>query len=274
MSDLNKISEDGFIWRILNEDQARIILSSEATEEFTVYALYPDDTEAVVDDVYALEDLIEKGDVQFGLEAGFPSESESKDAKPYDMVFDEDGYVLLTSPSDRKRRKDAYVTMNYDGNVANSALSPTGVFPTKKGATAHLGYLERTAGRNDIWITKACFKPARICLDAEGGLRLPYSNPERGLAQIFLRCASGAFPRSIDTNGCRAFYTPDEWQDREERYCLGAELIIVHDRGDLHTLLGGEDTESSGILDDLLREEGYYLEAGTDWYHGLYKCLP
>lgn len=271
MSDLNMISADGFIWRILNEDQARAILASDASEAFTVYVLYPDDTEAVVDSEEELERLIDKVDVKFGLEAGFPSESEFKDAKPYDMVLDEEGYVLLTDPNDNKRRSDVYVTMNHDGNVANSTLSPTGVFPTKKGATTHLGYLERTAGRKDVWITKARFKPARICLDVEGGLRLPHDNPERGLAKMFLRCACEAFPHPIDTNGCRTFYTPDEWRDREEKYCLGADLIIVHYSGDLCRLLSREDTQSSGILNDLLREEGYYLEAGTNWYHGLYR---
>ena len=45
---------------------------------------------------------------------------------------------------------------------------------------------------------------------------------------------------ATNTGGCRVFYSPQEWAERKETYGTKAELIVVHDGGDL-VVRRGED---------------------------------
>lgn len=63
-----KITEkDGFVWRLLTEEQARIIYLLDIE---SVYLLYDDDSEALVMELSDIYDHINKGG-QVGIEVGF-----------------------------------------------------------------------------------------------------------------------------------------------------------------------------------------------------------
>jgi hypothetical protein len=73
------------------------------------------------------------------------------------------------------------------------------------------------------------------------------------------------------TGGCRLFYSPQEWKDRGEHYCTEAELILVYDGGDFHSLVHSVTGESFNKLSKRLAKLGLYIEPGTGWYAGVYK---
>lgn len=72
--------------------------------------------------------------------------------------------------------------------------------------------------------------------------------------------------------GCRAFYTPEEWRDRGERYGLNAELIVVHDGGDMYNFFS-YDSECYSLIEGMtqsLNKVGAYAESCTCWYTAIY----
>jgi hypothetical protein len=78
------------------------------------------------------------------------------------------------------------------------------------------------------------------------------------------------------TGGCRAFYTPQEWQERGEEYATDSELVIVHDGGDLSYLLNWDkfldqsDYQRFEELQHRLKRMGLYIEGCTCWYSAVY----
>ena len=71
----------------------------------------------------------------------------------------------------------------------------------------------------------------------------------------------------------KVFYTPEEWQDRGERYCAQSLLVVVYDgEGDVHRAmsLDGMDYKCNQRLQDALAKIGCYFEEGTHWYGGVY----
>lgn len=75
------------------------------------------------------------------------------------------------------------------------------------------------------------------------------------------------------TGGCRAFYSPDEWKERGERYGLQSVLVICHDGGDLAPALN-LDYEMYDLHDALqahLGRAGFYVEGCTGWYSAVYR---
>jgi hypothetical protein len=74
--------------------------------------------------------------------------------------------------------------------------------------------------------------------------------------------------------GCRAFYTPEEWMARGERYGLNSILIVVHDGGDLAPYFNYDygRYELTEKMRKALKKIGYWSEACTSWYTAIYSC--
>lgn len=73
-----------------------------------------------------------------------------------------------------------------------------------------------------------------------------------------------------------SFYSPKEWRDRGEEYCLNSTCIIASE-GDLCSIWNGYcDNEAYGwaLLDsffNMLQENGLWYELGCHWYAGIYE---
>ena len=86
---------------------------------------------------------------------------------------------------------------------------------------------------------------------------------------------------STITGGCRAFYTPAEWQERGEEYGLDSALIVVHDGGDLARYCNmnyecyrtSEDAPKRewDRMIDALNAAGFWSEQCTSWYTAIYR---
>lgn len=78
---------------------------------------------------------------------------------------------------------------------------------------------------------------------------------------------------TVDTGGCKTFYSPAEWKARGEEYCRNAELIVVYDGGAVAGFFG-YDYEQYDLINDMdqqLFNAGFYSEQGTTWYSGIYE---
>lgn len=71
-----------------------------------------------------------------------------------------------------------------------------------------------------------------------------------------------------DTGGCKAFYSPVEWQERDEEYGLEAPLIVVHDGGDLASYFSFDACDYALYERQVsyLRQHGFFAEQCTSWY--------
>ncbi len=80
------------------------------------------------------------------------------------------------------------------------------------------------------------------------------------------------------TGGCKAFYSPKEWLEREEEYGLGAELVVVYDGAELKYLLSLDsafdagDYSATDRMVEKLAEIGMYPEECTCWYAAIYEA--
>ena len=92
-----------------------------------------------------------------------------------------------------------------------------------------------------------------------------------------------------ETGGCRAFYSPAEWKDREEKYGTDSHLVVVYDGGALRPVFSmddayehdcdnyqqtGEKREPYALYEGMqkkLREAGLYFEECTGWYSAVYS---
>lgn len=102
--------------------------------------------------------------------------------------------------------------------------------------------------------------------------------------------------KDISTGGCKAFYSPEEWQDRKELYGTKSVLVVVYDGGDLRRFfnmdaaydssldykdfLKGEDRDlpkgfnmygSVENMQESLRIAGFFAEECTGWYAAIYE---
>lgn len=75
--------------------------------------------------------------------------------------------------------------------------------------------------------------------------------------------------------GCRAFYTPQEWQARGEEYGCDSVLVVVHDGGDLAAAFNPayEDDKTEEAVCKALKAAGYWAEACTCWYTAIYPSI-
>ena len=99
------------------------------------------------------------------------------------------------------------------------------------------------------------------------------SDKGRKAAETLIELAKSLMGEDASGGGCRAFYTPEEWADRGERYGLKAELIVVHDGGDLAPLLN-LDYGAYNLFDkqcQALQAHGVYAEGCTGWYTAIYE---
>jgi hypothetical protein len=74
------------------------------------------------------------------------------------------------------------------------------------------------------------------------------------------------------TGGCKAFYSPKEWREREEDYGCDSVLVVVHDGGD-HGDAFSYDRENYKIIEkmnEVLKPLGLYSEQCTIWYSAIY----
>ena len=70
MEQKTKICADGFVWLVVEHEQARTLYKTDA---ISLYTLYNDESEALIESEEKLEETIEKG-LQTGIEVGFLSE--------------------------------------------------------------------------------------------------------------------------------------------------------------------------------------------------------
>lgn len=78
---------------------------------------------------------------------------------------------------------------------------------------------------------------------------------------------------STYTGGCKAFYSPSEWEKRGESYGLKSHLIIVHDGGGLAYAFN-DDYECSELvqgMSEALKAAGLFAEPCTCWYTAIYS---
>ena len=92
-------------------------------------------------------------------------------------------------------------------------------------------------------------------------------------ASTILKAAAAYLNKRPHTGGCKAFYSPQQWKDRGEDYGLNAELIVVHDGGDLAPFfnLDYEAVEAFEAMVDALNAVGLWAEGCTCWYTAIYK---
>jgi len=62
-----KVTEDNFVWKILNEGQAKFVFISGV---FELYLLFDDDTDTPVESIDEIEEAAKKG-AQLVIEVGF-----------------------------------------------------------------------------------------------------------------------------------------------------------------------------------------------------------
>lgn len=70
MKQKTKICADGFVWLVVEHEQARKLYKADA---ISLYTLYNDESEALIESEEKLEETIEKG-LQIGIEVGFLSD--------------------------------------------------------------------------------------------------------------------------------------------------------------------------------------------------------
>ncbi len=94
----------------------------------------------------------------------------------------------------------------------------------------------------------------------------------RKAAQIMLKWASKQYRPS--TGGCKAFYTPKEWEARGEQYGTKSHLILVHDGG-IFSDYNDYNMDCDGGWIEATRKEleaiGLYVEPCTCWYVAFYE---
>jgi len=74
-------------------------------------------------------------------------------------------------------------------------------------------------------------------------------------------------------SGVRAFWTPDEWIARNEKFGTDSILILCHDGGDLAVMCNWDygQYELFQKLEKRLKKHGYYCVQQTSWYSAVYR---
>lgn len=92
------------------------------------------------------------------------------------------------------------------------------------------------------------------------------------LAQLIISTAENIQKRPVYCGGCRAFYSPQEWQDRQELYGLDSHLIVCHDGGDFASFFNYayEVPDYMEKMRQAIKKFGYYAVSCTSWYTAIY----
>jgi len=98
-------------------------------------------------------------------------------------------------------------------------------------------------------------------------------SPEaKNAARLILKQVQATFGQGANGGGCRAFYAPEEWKARGEKYGCKSLLVIVYDGGDMYNVFGhpefGWDLREKVEVE--LEKIGLYMEACTHWYSAVY----
>ncbi len=91
------------------------------------------------------------------------------------------------------------------------------------------------------------------------------------------RYRDGVRDRGPTGGGCKAFYTPEQWEARGEDHDeAGAVLVLVHDGGDLGPYCNPayEDERAFKRLGTVLASLGYRLGDGHGWWVPVYPIVP
>jgi hypothetical protein len=108
--------------------------------------------------------------------------------------------------------------------------------------------------------------------DAKTDVSMPEGLDAKGQAayQAIMKVlsASGA----TRTGGCKAFYSPEEWAAKGERYGLKSKLVVVYDGGDHrpYFTLDSEQYDLVEKMQEALKEHGMFFEEAMTWYGAVY----
>lgn len=74
------------------------------------------------------------------------------------------------------------------------------------------------------------------------------------------------------TGGCKAFYSPQEWEARGEEYGTKSVLVVVHDGGEVGRYFNydKEDYKAIERMNAKLKSVGLWFESCTCWYSAIY----
>jgi len=100
-------------------------------------------------------------------------------------------------------------------------------------------------------------------------------NPiQKAISQVILECLREDV-KNPSGGGCKAFYSPQEWIDRGERYGHDSFLVVCHDGGDLapYFSLDYRQYDFYNKMENALNQIGYYQEQCTSWYSAIYPKM-
>jgi len=170
--------------------------------------------------------------------------------------------------------EDAFVLLNFKGELASSTLFPAAVFHDEELAKKRLKEWKE-ADIHDVFLEKGSIFQDQVRLPTKGDLTLPQEPEAREIAQDVLYAALDVLEECPSTGGCHTFYTPAQWKEKGEKH--GTEdpckLLIVHDGGDFANLCDYGHTNYT-LMDSFkeeLEKRGYWLEQATGWYSCLYR---
>jgi len=75
------------------------------------------------------------------------------------------------------------------------------------------------------------------------------------------------------TGGCKAFYSPKEWAERDEKYGKDSHLIVVYDGGEHRDAFALDNTAYDTVeaMQNQLAAVGLFFEECTGWYGAVYS---
>ena len=132
--------------------------------------------------------------------------------------------------------------------------------------------MESQCDVKNVYIEQVEVKGDVIRIPVNGNLTLPEEGGCWKVARDVLYAALAVLGSAPQTGGCRAFYTPAEWDERNEEHGLNSILILVHDGGDFAQLCN-HSYECYALMDSFnneLEKRGYYIESCTCWYSAVY----
>lgn len=90
--------------------------------------------------------------------------------------------------------------------------------------------------------------------------------------QLIARAVLSVLPKDATGGGCTAFYSPDKWKQRGERFGTNSLLVIVHDGGDLAPFCNLDYCNHRCVerLAARLQKLGLFVEQCTSWYSAVY----
>jgi hypothetical protein len=110
--------------------------------------------------------------------------------------------------------------------------------------------------------------------DSERGFEIPAGLPPlgRAAAETIVKLAFKLTGPEA-SNGGRAFYTPEEWRERGEKYGGDSLLVIAHDGGDLAPMCNYDYCCYAAIeaANDALEPLGVFIQNCTSWYSAIYE---